>query len=223
MKLADVLFRDPSSAYQVIGEIDDWDNFQDWDLQPLSGPTLAPEDVQGPFQGVFIVTARLIIAEGCSQPCYLDVVLPERIVDHHYLQTAGKVSRGKGSRTPNGTIIPSIGIESPGVYKLYYAKEDPSAGVSVLNKALQQSRRKQDIAYDLGLLLRDEKKYEEAAAAFSEFLHENPDEGIADVVYKERSKMYAALGQLDKAAEDKNKYKAVFERKYGHVPGPREM
>jgi tetratricopeptide (TPR) repeat protein len=93
----------------------------------------------------------------------------------------------------------------------------------VLNEALQHSRRKQDIAYDLGLLLRDEKRYEEAAAALSEFLNENPDEGIADVVYKERSKIYAALGQLDKAADDKHKYEAVCERKYGHAPGPREM
>jgi tetratricopeptide (TPR) repeat protein len=223
MKLADALFREPWRAYQVLGEIDDWDNFGGWDLQPLMGPTLAQEDVQGPFQGLFIVAAQLVTGEAAPRRCYLDVVLPERVVEHHFLQIEGRVIRGNGRRALNGTIIPSIAMEVPGVYKLFYAKENPMAGIEVLNRGLQKARRKQDIAYDMGLLLRDEKKYEEALAAFSIFLSENPNEGIADVVYRERSKMYAALGQLDKAEEDKRQYAIAFERKYGHVPGAHEM
>jgi tetratricopeptide (TPR) repeat protein len=221
MKLADVLFREPWQAYQA-KEIDDWENFGEWDLKPVSGPTLAQEYVEGPFEGVFIVSAQLVTGTTVPEPCYLDVVVPERVVDHHYLQAAGQVTRGRGRRALNGTVIPSIGIEASGIYKLFYAKEDPSAGITVLSKALQVACRKRDIAYDLGLLLRDEKRYEEAAASFSLFLVENDAEGIADVVYKERSKMYAALGRLDKAEGDKQRYISLFEKKYGHAPAPHE-
>jgi tetratricopeptide (TPR) repeat protein len=223
MKLAKALFREQWQAYQVTEEIDDWENFGEWEVQPISGPTLAREGVQGPFQGIFIVAAQLVTSTEAPRPCYLDLVLPERVVDHHYLQAGGKVSRGRGRRVLNGTVIPSIGIEAPGVYKLFYAKEDPSAGIKVLNNGLRVGRRKQDMAYDLGLLLRDEKRYAEAAAAFSLFLAENEGEGIAHVVYKERSNMYAVLGQLDKAEEDKLQYVSLFEKKYGHAPAAHEM
>jgi tetratricopeptide (TPR) repeat protein len=223
MRLASTLFREQWLAYQVLNEIDDLQDFNDWDLLPLSGPTLAQQDVRGPFQGVFIVAALLITSDIAPRPCYLDLVLPERIVDHHYLQNGSSIVRGNGRRVLNGTVIPAIGIESPGVYKLFYARENPQVGINVLNEAMMRGRRKQDIAYDLGLLLRDEKKYEEAISAFSAFLSENPSEGIAEVVYKERSKLYAALGQVHEAEEDSRNFAAAFEKKYGHPPKPHEM
>jgi tetratricopeptide (TPR) repeat protein len=223
MMLASALFKDRWLAYQVVNEIDEFQDFNDWELLPLSGQTLAQEDVQGPFQGVFIIAAQAIRTDGPAIPCYLDVVLPERIVDHHYMQTDKGIFRGNGRRLANGTVIPAIGVESPGVYKLFYAREDPEAGIKVLKDALLKGHRKRDIAYDLGLLLRDQKKYREAIDAFSTFLTENPWEGIADTVYKERSKLYAALGQTDKAEDDQRNFAAAFEKKYGHAPKTHEI
>jgi len=224
MKLASVLFSRPWRAYQVLG--DDWDrsdDFTEWDLHPLAAPTLAAEDVDDAFQGLFIIAAQLVTSGAKPEPCYLDVVLPERIVEHHFIQTAGGIVRGKGRRLLNGTVIPAIGIEAPGIYKLYYAKEDPSVGIETLRTALREGRRKQDMAFDLGLLLRDEKRYEEAVEAFSVSLAENDTGELAAAVYKERAKMYAALGQVDRSEQDRQKFATIFEKMYGHAPGLDEL
>lgn len=61
MKLASVLFSGPWRAYQVLS--DDWDpsdDFTKWELRPLTGPTLAAEDVDDVFQGLFIIAAQLV-------------------------------------------------------------------------------------------------------------------------------------------------------------------
>ena len=61
MKLASVLFSGPWRAYQVSG--DSWDRPEDfarWELHPLAAPTLAAEDVEGAFQGLFIIAAQLV-------------------------------------------------------------------------------------------------------------------------------------------------------------------
>jgi hypothetical protein len=165
----------------------------------------------------------LVTAEAAPQPCYLDLVLPERIAEHHFLRAGDTVTRGRGRRVLNGTVIPAIGIEAFGVYKLFYAKENPSTGIEILQESLLEARYKKDIAYDLGLLLRDEKRIDEAISAFSIFLSETDGGGITDMVYKERSRLYAALGQSEKAEADMRQYTIAFQKKYGHTPGPHEM
>lgn len=225
LKLKDALFKEPWRAYQVLQDFsdEDSDNFREWDLKPLMGATLAPEDVDGDFQGLFIIAAQLVTAGAAPQPCYLDLVLPERIAEHHFLRVDDTVTRGRGRRVGNATVIPALGIEAFGVYTLFYAKENPSAGIEILQQALAEAYHKKDIAYDLGLLLRDEKRYEEAIAAFSIFLEEIDHGGLADMVYKERAKLYDAVGQSHKAAEDMRQFAAAFQKKYGHPPGPHEM
>jgi len=228
MKLAEALFKAPWQAYQVSSEYweEDWDNFGAWDLQPLTGQTLAPEDVDGPFEGLFIIAAQLVTADAAPQPCYLDLVLPERIVEHYFLQTAGRITRGRGRRVLNGTMIPSIGIEKLGDYTLFFAKEDPSAGINVLTSGINKCHRKEYLADDLAHLLRDQKRYEEAIDAFSIVLSEAHNAEILPIVdslYKQRAQLYAAIGQSDQAEEDRRQYALAFEKKYGHAPGPHEM
>src|SRR5271169_3534107 len=191
MKLADALFKKPWQAYQVVEGVgdDESDNYREWELKPLSGPTLAPEDVEGEFQGLFIIAAQLMTAEAQPQPCYVDLVLPERIAEHHILQDYESVSRGRGRRVGNGTVIPAIGIEKRGNYTLFFAKENPSAGIDVLKSGMLKARHRDYLAYDLALLLRDQKRYEEAIDAFSIVIEESQPAEISPILrtlYSER-------------------------------------
>jgi len=228
MKLADTLFQVPWRAYQVLEEVgdDEPENFNDWELKPLPGPTLASEDVKGEFQGLFIITALLVTAESQPQPCYLDLVLPERIADHHFVQDGVRLTQGRGRRVRNGTVIPAIGIEKLGKYTLFFAKENPSAGIEVLKNALPKARHRDYLAYDLALLLRDQKRYQEAIDAFSIVLaegHRAEMSPILHTLYSERARLYAAIGQPEKAEGDTRQHAIEFERKYGHPPGPHEI
>jgi hypothetical protein len=226
MKLAEALFRERWRAYQVVGEVDDWDNFGAWALQPLSGPTLAGEDVEGPFQGLFIVAGQIVSNGTATQPCYLDLTLPERIAEHHFVKIGDRIERRRGRRAENGTVIPAIGIEKFGVYTLFFAKEKPSAGIDVLTSGIRDARHKEYLAYDLALLLRDQKRYEEAINALSIVLAESHVAEILPILhtlYKERSQLYVAIGQPEKAKADGHQYAVAFEKKYGHPPGTHEV
>ena len=204
MKLHEALFRQPYQAYEVQGEyFDRPEDFRDWEVLPLHGPTLAAEDVEGVFQGLFIIEGQFISSNAPPQRCYIDLVLPERIAEHHFWNVNGQIDRRHGLRLQGGTIIPTIGIEALGVYKLYFAKEDPSAGINVLKTGMDQARNRSYLAYDLAFLLRDQKRLEEAIDALTIFLTEYSAPHLANILYNERSRMYAALGQLAKAEEDK--------------------
>ena len=80
MKLRDALFKEPYQAFQAMEEYaDNFDEFHDWELEPLMGPTLAKEYARGPFEGLFIVAGKVVTQERALLDCYLDLVLPERI------------------------------------------------------------------------------------------------------------------------------------------------
>lgn len=225
MKLREALFREPWQAYQVLDSyVDRWDDFSEWDLQQLSGPTLAAEDVDDVFEGLFIVAAQIVSSDASTQPCYMDVTLPERISEHCFLLIDGRIVRRRGLHLPNATVIPAIGIESFGDYKLFYAKENPPAGIDVLRRGMQEDRR--DRAYtalDLAYLLRDEKRYAEAIEALTVFLTDHPAPYLDHMLYKERSQMYAAIGQSDKAEVDKRLAALAFQKQFGHPPAAHEM
>ena len=224
MKLHEALFRESWKAYQVLGEYwDDSDNFNEWDMQPLSGLTLAAEDVDDVFQGLFIIEAHIVTNDAVQQSCYLDLTLPERIAEHHFVQVNGNIERRRGRRVPNGTVIPAIGIESFGNYKLFYAKENPSVGIDVLKSGMEEAHDRGYLAYDLAFLLSDEKRYPEAIEALTVFLTEHPAPHLAPTLYQERSRMYAAIGQAEKADADKQQFAVAFQKQFGHPPGPQDM
>jgi tetratricopeptide (TPR) repeat protein len=227
MRLAEALFKQPWPAYQVLADIedDDWDRLEEWELKSLEGPTLAPEDVEGDFQGLFIIAAQLVTAEAVPQTCYLDLVLPERIADRHFVQEGGSIVWRRGRSVPDGTVIPAIGIEKFGNYTLFFAKENPSAGIDVLKGELSNARHRDYLAYDLAFLLRDQKRYEEAIDAFSIVIEERQRAEISSILhmlYTERARLYAAIGQPERAEADLRQRAIEFERKYGHPPGPHE-
>jgi tetratricopeptide (TPR) repeat protein len=222
-KLPETLFRTPFRSFHVVrDEIDDWEDFEGWNLQPLLGATLAKEYVQGPFEGLFILQAQIVAAEGMVEDCYLDLVLPERICEHRFVLMNNTITRIRGRRLGNATAIPSIAIEKLGDPQLFHAKENPSAGIEVLQQGLRLARAKKHIAYDLGVLLRVEKRFDEAIAAFSIFLEEDPESDIAHSIYRQRSQLHRQIGHFDKAEEDRRLWEIAFTRAYGHPPSSNE-
>lgn len=220
MKLFEALFREPHLAYQVEQDsfLADEENPDRWDLLPLSGRTLAEESVEGPFEGLFIISAQIISGHSNPKSCYMDLVLPERISEHHFVIADGKVARRRGLRTKEGTVIPAIGIEKRGVYTLYHAPEDPLAGIRVLQRGVEQAYQKGYLEWDLAYLLRDQKMYRESIDAFSQCLAEfrESESGLAGYAYQERSRLYTLIGEKQKAEEDK---KLEISMRAGHRSG----
>jgi tetratricopeptide (TPR) repeat protein len=225
LTLNEALFSEPYESYYVslrqngFDEAIESERYLDWNLEPLMGPTLAREYVYPrPFEGVFIVSGNIVTPSGPLLPCYLEITLPERICEHHFVRKDNETVRRRGRQGDRGTAVPAIGIEQFGNYKLFYAKERSEIGIEILQKALSCARNKAPIGYDLGLLLRDEKQYAGAIRAFSVALDENPDSEIAYMIYKERAQLYKAVGDLDKAEHDELLWADGFARKHGHFP-----
>ncbi len=151
------------------------------------------------------------------------MVLPERICEFCFLQVDGEIIRKRGRRVGDGTAIPVIAIEKFGVPQLFYARENPSVGIAVLQRGLQQAKEKKDIAFDLAVLLRQEKRKEEAIEVFSICLKEAPESAVACSLYQQRWQLYSAIGELERAAEDKRLWEVAFNRVYGRPPTPDEI
>ena len=222
LKLPDALFKSSFKAFKVMQQPMDEEDYHEWDLEPLMGPTLARQYVQGPFEGIFIIAAKVITQTGPIQDCYLDIVLPERICEHCYLQDGDGITRSRGRRVGQGRAVPTIAIEQFGVPQLFFAKENPAFGIEVLRKGLGLAREKRNVAYDLAVLLRDEKRFEEAIEAFTIFLAEDPAANIAHSIYQQRSLLYEAIGQHDKAEEDKQLWALAFAKTFGRQPTAQE-
>jgi tetratricopeptide (TPR) repeat protein len=223
MRLNDALFKNSSKAFLVTKDDENWEDFSKFDLEPLSGATLAKEYVPGPFEGSFIVAGKVVTRDEASQDCYLEVVLPERICEFCFLLVDDEIVRKRGRRVSDGTAIPVIAIEKFGVPQLFYARENPSVGIAVLQRGLQQAKEKKDIAYDLAVLLRQEKRNEEAIEAFSICLKEAPESAIACSLYQQRWQLNSEIGEVERAAEDKRLWEVAFNRAYGRHPTPDDI
>ncbi len=88
---------------------------------------------------------------------------------------------------------------------MFYATGAPQIGIDVLKRGLAQCSRKQFIAQDLGYILRDEKRYREAADMFELVVAE---EVPSYFTYGELAQLYAHLGDGEKHA----KYSALYAR-----------
>lgn len=223
MRLKDALFKNSSKTFRATSDDENWEDFSRCNLEPLSGATLAREYVRGPFEGILVVAGKVVIREEPWQDCYLEVVLPERICEFCFVLTDGEIMRKRGRRFGDGTAIPFVAIEKFGVPQLFYAKENPSAGIGVLQRGLQQAREKKDIAYDLAVLLREEKRNQEAIEAFSICLKEAPESPIGCSLYHQRWQLYRAIGDAERAAEDKRLWELAFRRAYKRDPSLDEI
>jgi tetratricopeptide (TPR) repeat protein len=102
------------------------------------------------------------------------------------------------------TIIPAVASECSGNYELFYAKKNPQIGIDILKEGLNKSANKNVISEDLGYILRDEGRTEEAIEAFKISEEFGPS---SEYTFWELSELYGEIGQMEKQIEYKQKYK----------------
>lgn len=151
----------------------------------------------------FIIKAFYIKADGTIQECYMDLDLPERIGEQIIFLNNNEIEI-KYSYELDGEIISAVPINYFGNYELFYSKTKPEIGINILKDGLKTHPNNNYIAEDLGYILRDEERLEEAAKAFQISADNEP---TSHFIYSELADCYKNIGQSDLG----DKYQKMFE------------
>lgn len=195
MKLKDI-FTDIDTKVFVVTNQDD-DNELNWTIESTDFELLPEEE------NTYFVKA-LQVSSDSTTDCYLGIVTPERIAETVIKRNAKGQAGIESIYDQEGTTIPAIASECLGDYELFYAKENPQIGIDILKKALTMATNRNVVAEDLGYILRDEGRIEEAIEAFKLSEEFSPS---SEYIYWELSGLYGELGQVEKQALYRQKYK----------------
>ena len=203
MNIRDI-YKAPDTKVFIITE-SDYDNELNWVIEKTDHE-LIPEGENYYLVKAFEVTRAEI------KDCYLGVSIPERFADIVVKQNARGEAIVEYISQQANSIIPAIAHDAVGYYELFYAKENPQVGIEVLRNALAIAKNKSAIAEDIGYLLIDEDRTEEAIEAFTISETHGP---TTRFTFYELAKLYAKLGHPDKQAEYLEKYKSFPESNPG--------
>lgn len=195
LQLQDV-FTDSRTVVFAIIDYED-DNELNWLIKPTKF-NLIPEE-----EGYYIVRA-LEVNEEESKNCFIDVHIPERISEIVIRQDHRQDTFVESIYDSENSVIPAVASEAYGEYDLYYAQENPEVGLDILKKGFEIAENKSVIAEDLGYILRDENRLEEAVEAFKTAEKLGPNN---EYVYLELSYLYADLGNEELEQAYYQKYK----------------
>ena len=157
MKLSDI-YKDRITKIFIVTEQDD-DNELNWTIGETDFE-LIPEEENYYFVKGFEVS------EKGKTDCYIGIMTPERIAEIVIKQDPNGQTKVESIYNQKKTIIPSIASECFGDYELFYSKENPQIGIDILKSGLTIAINKNVVAEDLGYILRDEGRIEEAVEAF---------------------------------------------------------
>ena len=161
-----------------------------WEVEPTNQDLITTEE------GIYFVAAKQVYTDK-TVDCFLGVMTPERISETVIKLVDDEVS-SESIYDQKTAVIPAVASECFGDYNLYYAKENPQIGIDVLRTALATHPTVATIAEDLGYILRDENRIEEALEAF----HHAEKVGVSsEYVYLELSRLYKRIGDTDKEKE----------------------
>ncbi len=175
---------------------------QDWKLELLPADILS--DADSDEYWYYIMKAFNVLPDGMIRDCYIDMSLPERLSDYAFFVENASLRFGYHHEFP-GEIIAGVALDCFGVYELFYSRTRPDAGIDVLRRGLAVAARKRCIAEDLGYILRDEGRFQEAAEAFEIAADEGPSSYF---IYSELARVYTELGDTENA----QKYSALFKQ-----------
>lgn len=200
MRIIDALTQHPEIP--IFGRIEglepDTDDIRDWEVDLIDAPVLRESELSD----FFIVKAKQVLPDGTIQDCYLDLCLPERISDYVYFLRNDKIEL-RYHHECDGDVICGVPIDCFGVYELFYSRIAPDVGINILRNGLNLSPHRQYIAEDLGYILRDERRFAEAAEAFQIAADGQPSSYF---IYGELAGCYDELGDTERA----NKYHSLF-------------
>jgi hypothetical protein len=195
MKFKDI-FTDTRTKVFVVTNQDD-DNELNWIIE-CTAFELLPEE-----ENTYFVKA-LQVSSDSTTDCYIGIVTPERIAETVVKRNAKGQVIVESIYDQEWTTIPAVASECFGAYELFYVKENPQIGIDILKNALTKATNRNVVAEDLGYILRDEGRIEEAIEAFKISEAFGPS---SEYTYWELSGLYGELGQEEKQALYRQKYK----------------
>jgi hypothetical protein len=208
MRLADALFKNPAKVFEVTPGISGV-SVLDWELTPIVCETLnATVTSTGLMDGIFVIEASLVRVDGSVEQAYLDLCLPERIIERHFLLGDGGLVQGFGVTLKSAKIIPAIAIEKCGDYEQYYFRGSPEFGIRILHEGMKRATKPGVVALDLAYILRDEGRYRDAVGAFTVAIEAG--DTVNQFVYLERADLYEKLGEYDAAEKDRRTAEQVI-------------
>lgn len=195
MKLKDI-FTDNKTKVFVVTNQDEEDELN-WTIEPTDFDLLPEEE------NIYYVKAYQVSADSTFD-CYLGIMTPERIAETVVKREPSGQIVVVSIYDQEQTIIPAVASDCFGDYELFYAKENPQIGIDILKDGLTKATNKNIVAEDLGYILRDENRIEEAIEAFN--ISEQTGSS-SEYVYLELSRLYRDIGQTENELKYKQKFK----------------
>jgi len=195
MKLKDI-FSDNKTRIFVVTTQDDEDELN-WTIEPTNFDLLPEEE------NIYYVKAYQVSTDSTSD-CYLGIITPERIAETVVKREPSGQIVAESIYDQEQTIIPAVASDCFGDYELFYAKENPQIGIDILKDGLTKATNKNIVAEDLGYILRDENRIEEAIEAFNISEQTGPS---SEYIYLELSRLYRDIGQTENELKYKQKFK----------------
>ena len=190
MRLIDALTQHPSvSIFAVLDS--EHDDRREWDVEPVEGDVLCESELDS----YFVVKAKNVLPGGGVRDCYIDICLPERVSDLAIV-VCDKQLDARYHHEFDGEIICAVPVDCFGVYDLFYSRIAPEIGIEVLRRGLAARPRNCHMAEDLGYILRDEHRFDEAAEMFQIAVDEGPSSYF---ICGELADCYVKIGKPDKA------------------------
>ena len=195
MKLKDI-FSDNKTRIFVVTNQDEEDELN-WTIEPTDFDLLPEEE------NIYYVKAYQVSADS-THDCYLGIMTPERIAETVVKRKQNGQIVAESIYDQEQETIPAVASDCYGDYELFYAKGNPQIGIDVLKEGLAKAVNKNVVAEDLGYILRDEERIEEAIEAFKISEQFGPS---SEYTFLELSRLYKRLGQNSLQLEYENKFK----------------
>lgn len=195
MKLKDI-FSDNKTRIFVVTNQDDEDELN-WTIEPTNFDLLPEEE------NIYYVKAYQVSTDSTSD-CYVGIMTPERIAETVVKRKQNGQIVAESIYDQEQETIPAVASDCYGDYELFYAKGNPQIGIDVLKEGLAKAANKNVVAEDLGYILRDEERIEEAIEAFKISEQYGPS---SEYTFLELSRLYKRLGQNSLQLEYENKFK----------------
>lgn len=195
MKVKDIFSDTNTKIFKVTNNEDD--NELLWTIEPTNLQLI-------PYDTEFYFVKAIQTLPNSTIDCFINITTPERIADFVVKLDSNGQTVIENFYEQVNSVIPAIASDCFGDYELYYSKENPQIGIDILKCGLTKATNKNIVAEDLGYILSDEGRIEEAIEAFK-ISEEN--EPSSEYTYWELAGLYEQLGQIDKQLEYIKKYK----------------
>ena len=202
----DEIFTDKETKIFRVTNFYETEEIADWQVEKTPFQIIPDPAIADMYDEVLIVRGFLV-GKGKTENCFMEICMPERISEFIFRMINNEVVIDNAYEK-NLKAIPAMASDCYGDYELYYSEENPQIGINVLKEGLDISSNKNVVAEDLGYILTDEGKLEEAVEAFK--LSEQYGTS-SEYTYWELACLYEQLGLKN----EKEKYLQKFKDRGG--------